>query len=43
VQQTIPEQTAVLLCLIGGYLALGKLQYKTDLAAATAAAARSAG
>ena len=43
VERAMPEQTAVLLCLIGGYLALGKLQYKTDLAAATAAAARSAG
>src|SRR5215469_9914206 len=43
VEQTMPEQTAVLLCLIGGYLALSELQYKADLAAATAAAAASAG
>jgi hypothetical protein len=44
VEQTTPEQTAVLLCLIGGYLALSELQYKADLtAAATAAAAASSG
>ena len=43
VQRTMPEQTAVLLCLIGGYLALSELQHKTDLAAATAAAAASSG
>jgi hypothetical protein len=41
VEQTMPEQTAVLLALIGGYLALSKLQYKADLAAAAAAAAGS--
>ena len=43
VEQTMPEQTAVLLCLIGGYLALSELQYKADLAAATAAAAAGSG
>jgi len=43
VERAMPEQTAVLLCLIGGYLALSELQYKTDLAAATAAAAASSG
>ena len=43
VQRTMPEQTAVLLCLIGGYLALSELQYKADLAAATAAAAAGSG
>ena len=44
VERTMPEQTAVLLCLIGGYLALSELRYKADLAAAVAAtaAARSA-
>ena len=42
-ERTIPEQTAALMCLIGGYLALSELQYKADLAAATAAAAASAG
>jgi len=41
VERTLPEHTAVLLCLIGGYLALGDLQHKADLAAATAAAAAS--
>jgi len=40
-QRTMPEHTAVLLCLIGGYLALSELQHKADLAAATAAAASS--
>jgi hypothetical protein len=34
VQQVIPEQTAVLLCLIGGFLALGSLQTETDAGAA---------
>jgi len=43
VERTLPEHTAVLLCLIGGYLALGDLQHKADLAAATAAAAASSG
>jgi len=43
VQRTMPEQTVVLLCLIGGYLALSELQHKADLAAATAAAAASSG
>ena len=43
VERTMPEHTAVLLCLIGGYLALSELQYNTDLAAATAAAAASSG
>ena len=43
VERTMPEHTAVLLCLIGGYLALGDLQHKADLAAATAAAAASSG
>ena len=43
VERAMPEQTAVLLCLIGGYLALSELQYKADLAAATAAAAASSG
>jgi len=43
VERTMPEQTVVLLCLIGGYLALSELQYKADLAAATAAAAASSG
>ena len=43
VQRTMPEQTVVLLCLIGGYLALRELQYKADLAAAAAAAAANTG
>jgi hypothetical protein len=43
VEQTMQERTAVLLCLIGGYLALSELQYKADLAAATAAAAAGSG
>jgi len=43
VERTMPEQAAVLLCLIGGYLALSELQHKADLAAATAAAAASFG
>jgi hypothetical protein len=43
VERTMPEQAVVLLCLIGGYLALSELQYKADLAAATAAAAASSG
>ena len=43
VEQTMPEQTAVLLSLIAGYLALSELQYQADLAAATAAAAASGG
>ena len=43
VERAMPEQTAVLLCLIGGYLALSELQHKADLAAATAAAAASSG
>ena len=34
VERTMPEQTVVLLCLIGGYLALSELRYKADLAAA---------
>ena len=38
VEQPLPEQAAVLLCLIGGYLALSELQHKTDLATAAAAA-----
>ena len=42
-ERTMPEPTAVLLGLIGGYLALSELQYKTDLAAAIAAAAASSG
>jgi hypothetical protein len=42
-ERTMPEQTAVLLCLIGGYLALSELQYKADLAAAIGAAAASSG
>ena len=42
-ERTMPEQTAALFCLIGGYLALSELQYKADLAGATAAAAASAG
>jgi hypothetical protein len=41
-ERTMPEQTAALLCLIGGYLALSELQYKADLTAATAAAAAAA-
>ena len=41
VQQPMPEQTAVLLSLTGGYLALRALQNKADIAAATAAAAAS--
>ena len=43
VERAMPEHTAVLLCLIGGYLALSELQYKADLAAATAAAAAGSG
>jgi len=43
VERAMPEHTAVLLCLIAGYLALSELQYKTDLAAATAAAAAGSG
>ena len=43
VERAMPEQTAVLLCLIGGYLALSELQHKADLAAATAAAAAGSG
>jgi hypothetical protein len=43
VARTMPEQTAVLLCLIGGYLALSELQYKADVAAVTTAAAASSG
>ena len=43
VKRARPEHAAVLLCLIGGYLALGELQHKADLAAATAAAAASSG
>jgi hypothetical protein len=43
VERTMPEQAVVLLCLIGGYLALSELQHKADLAAATAAAAASSG
>ena len=43
VARTMPEETVVLLCLIGGYLALSELQHKADLAAATAAAAASSG
>ena len=34
IERTMAEQTAVLLCLIGGYLALSELRYKADLAAA---------
>ena len=37
VEQPMPEHTAVLLSLIGGYLALSELQYHADLTAATAA------
>jgi hypothetical protein len=43
VERTMPEQTAVLLCLIGGYLALSELRYKADLAAAAAATAAASG
>ena len=43
VERATPEHTAVLLCLIGGYLALRELQYKADLAAAAAAAAANTG
>ena len=43
VEQTMPEHTAALLALIGGYLALSELQYEADLAAATAAAAAGSG
>jgi hypothetical protein len=43
VKRTMPEQTAVLLCLIGGYLALSELRYKADLAAAAAATAVASG
>jgi len=43
VERAMPEQTAALLCLIGAYLALSELQYKADLAAASAAAAESSG
>ena len=43
VERTMPEEAVVLLCLIGGYLALSELQYKADLAAATAVAAASSG
>jgi hypothetical protein len=43
VERTMPEQTAVLLCLIGGYLALSELRYKADLAAAVAAGAAASG
>ena len=43
VERTMPEQTAALLCLIGGYLALSELQHKADLAAATTAAAAGSG
>jgi len=42
-ERAMPEHTAVLLCLIGGYLALSDLQHKADLAAATAAAAAGSG
>jgi len=42
-ERAMPEQAAVLLCLIGGYLALSELQHKADLAAATAAAAAGSG
>jgi len=42
-ERAMPERTAVLLCLVGGYLALSELQHKADLAAATAAAAASSG
>ena len=38
VERTMPEETAVLLCLIGCYLALSELQYNADLTAAAAAA-----
>jgi len=43
VERAMPEHAAVLLCLIGGYLALSELQHKADLAAATAAAAAGSG
>jgi hypothetical protein len=43
VERTMPEQTAVLLALVGGYLALSELQYQADLTAATAAAAAGSG
>ena len=43
VERTMPEQTAVLLCLIGGYLALSELRYKADLATAAAATAAASG
>ena len=39
----MPEHTAILLSLTGGYLALRELQNKSDIAAATAAAAASSG
>ena len=39
----MPEQTAVLLCLIGSYPALSELQHKTELTAAAAAAAACTG
>ena len=34
VERTMPEETAVLLCLIGGYLALSELQSMVDGSAA---------
>ena len=37
VQQTMPEETAVLLCLIGGYLALSEMRSMADSSAATTA------
>jgi len=39
----MPEHTAVLLGLIGSYLALSELQHKADLAAATGAVVASGG
>ena len=37
VERTMPEETAVLLCLVGGYLALSELRSKADTTAAVAA------
>jgi len=41
VERTMPEETAVLLCLVGGYLALSELQSMVDTTAAVAAAVAS--
>ena len=37
VERTMPEETAVLLCLVGGYLALSQLRSTADTTAAIAA------